>query len=336
MKKHITLACIVGLMLSSAAAQNFFPILGGQRTGTSSFTFLKIGVNAQATGMGEAVVAMDHNAASYYYNPAIVAQLEGLQVSATHISWPADINYDYISMSRHIAGRHYLGINAGILHMEPMQETTEYLPNGTGNYFTFQDRFIGLIYGARMTDRFSFGITVKHVSEDLAEESMSVTLMDMGTFYYTGFRSLRFSTSLSHFGPQAKPSGSYLKRSLDHDTGQEVEIETEYEKFSPPTVFRVGASMDVYASERQKLFLSVQLNHPVDDSENISSGLEYNLLDKIFLRAGYKANRLGENWSGGFGLKIPVGRAIMMVDYSYTNFVYLSDPKRLTISFSFK
>jgi len=330
-----TIVAILVCIGSLTYGQNFFPILGGQRTGTSSFTFLKIGVNAQATGMGEAVIAMNHGASSVYYNPAIIAQLSGLQMSADHINWPADIQYDYMAISSHVLGRHYIGVNAGILHMAPMEETTEYLPGGTGNFFSYQDRFIGLTYGAKMTERFSFGITVKHVSEQLAEESMSVVLMDMGTFYNTGFRSLRFSTSLSHFGPQAKPTGSYIKRSLDHETGSEVEIETEYEKFSPPTVFRVGAAIDVYTSKSQTVFLSVQLNHPVDDSENIAAGLEYQLLNIFYLRAGYKANRIVENWSAGVGLSIPLGRAKLMVDYGYTNFVYLSDPKRFSISFSF-
>ena len=43
-------------LTTSILGQNFFPILGGQRAGTSIFTFLKIGVSARAEGMGEAVV----------------------------------------------------------------------------------------------------------------------------------------------------------------------------------------------------------------------------------------------------------------------------------------
>ena len=58
--------------------------------------------------------------------------------------------------------------------MEPMAETTEFFPDGTGNYFNFQDRFFGLTYGAKMTDRFSFGLTLKYVSEDLAGFGMDV------------------------------------------------------------------------------------------------------------------------------------------------------------------
>ena len=165
------------LMLSSVRAQNLFPILGGQRAGTSVFTFLNIGVSARAVGMGESVVALNQDAASIYYNPAVIAQLDQTEISMSQIQWPADINYDYFCITRRIVGPHYLGLAGGILHMKPMMETTEFHPEGTGNYFTFQDRFIGVTYGAKMTDRFSFGLTLKHVSENLAGYGMSAVLM---------------------------------------------------------------------------------------------------------------------------------------------------------------
>ena len=160
-------------LTGSILGQNFFPILGGQRAGTSIYTFLKIGVSARAEGMGEAVVALQQDAASIYYNPGTIAQFSGTKFSASRIKWPADINYDYFAFTQKLTGRHSIGFRAGILHMAPMMETTEYLPHGTGNYITYQDRFIGLTYGARMTDRFSFGITIKHVQEDLAGYQLS-------------------------------------------------------------------------------------------------------------------------------------------------------------------
>ena len=64
-------------LTTSILGQNFFPILGGQRAGTSIFTFLKIGVSARAEGMGEAVVALQQDAASIYYNPGTIAQFSG-------------------------------------------------------------------------------------------------------------------------------------------------------------------------------------------------------------------------------------------------------------------
>ena len=79
------------LMLSSGRAQNLFPILGGQRAGTSVFTFLNIGVSARAVGMGESVVALNQDAASIYYNPAVIAQLDQTEISMSQIQWPSHV-----------------------------------------------------------------------------------------------------------------------------------------------------------------------------------------------------------------------------------------------------
>jgi hypothetical protein len=113
------------MLISFGSGQNLFPILGGQRSGTSVFTFLNIGVSARAVGMGESVVALNQDASSVYYNPATIAQLEKTDISLSQIQWPADINYDYFSMTRHVFDQHYFGVSAGILHMKPMMETTE-------------------------------------------------------------------------------------------------------------------------------------------------------------------------------------------------------------------
>ena len=321
-------------MHSVGLSQNLFPILGGQRAGTSVFTFLNIGVSARAVGMGESVVALNQDASSVYYNPAIIAQLEDTEVSMSQVKWPADINYDYFSVTHRIFNRHYVGINGGILHMNPMAETTEFHPDGTGNYFSFQDRFLGLTYGAKMTDRFSFGLTIKHVSENLAGYKMSAALMDVGTFYWTGYRSLRFCASLSNFGKQVSPDGSYNKRILDQGSGAEIQQITEYEKFSPPTQFRIGAAIDPLNPKGNLLTVSLQLNHPVDNAEYIVTGFEYSYLKTLYIRFGHKFNKYEEDITYGMGLNFPVGPIKLRIDYGYANFDHLSDPQRFSIGFT--
>ncbi len=333
MKRFGIVILIAGLSIGSA--QNLFPILGGQRSGTSIFSFLKIGVSARAVGMGEAVVALRQDAGSVYYNPATIAQFEISQMSTSRIQWPADINYDFAAFSSRVRGNHFIGVSAGILHMEPMMETTEYMPHGTGNYFMFQDRFIGLSYGVKMTDRFSFGLTLKHVQENLGGHDMSSVMIDLGTFYWTGFKSLRFSAALSNFGGQARPEGTYQKRIIDKSTGEEIVIESEFEQFSPPTVFRVGVAMEIISTSSQSLTGSFQLNHPVDNAENLVMGLEYILFKSLALRSGYKLNNEEEDISFGAGFYVPLGPVSLRIDYAFANFKHLSDPHRISLNIGF-
>ncbi len=77
------LIIVVASFLSMIRSQTLFPILGGQRAGTSVFTFLNIGISARATGMGESVVALNQDATSIHYNPAIIAQLGKTELSIT-------------------------------------------------------------------------------------------------------------------------------------------------------------------------------------------------------------------------------------------------------------
>ena len=85
MKRPLLHTVLIATLISPVIAQDIFPILGGQRAGTSVFTFLNIGVSARAVGMGESVVALSQDASSVYYNPAAIAQLSDTELSATQI-----------------------------------------------------------------------------------------------------------------------------------------------------------------------------------------------------------------------------------------------------------
>src|SRR5215471_4820039 len=94
------LALAVGAALAvapvSARAQSS---LGGQRAGTSSATFLRIGVGARAVGMGETFVAVANDPSAIYWNPAGLASLQRREFSISHVQWPADIGYEHVTLT---------------------------------------------------------------------------------------------------------------------------------------------------------------------------------------------------------------------------------------------
>jgi hypothetical protein len=61
--------------LLAAAPAHAQSSLGGQRAGTSSGTFLRIGVGARAVAMGETFVAVANDPSAIYWNPAGLASL---------------------------------------------------------------------------------------------------------------------------------------------------------------------------------------------------------------------------------------------------------------------
>ena len=98
---------------------------------------------------------------------------------------------------------------------------------------------------------------------------------------------------------------------------------SDFEKFSPPTMFRVGGAIDPIDKVNHHLTISLQLNHPVDNAEYIVTGLEYSFMKMLFLRTGYKSNKKEENLTIGAGLVIPIGSIKIRADYGYANFEHL-------------
>ena len=330
MKKIILTVLIIQIMGSLLMAQNLFPLLGGQRVGTAAATFLKIDVGADASAMSGAYVAMARDAATLYWNPAAAAQVEGNSLTVSHIQWPVDIQYEYLGYIHHFGDVWTLGISMAMLHMPDMEVTTEFHPTGNGEYFRYYDTFGALTFGVNLTNQFSFGASVKYVEEGLAELKMGGWMIDIGTFYWTGFKSLRFAVSLSNFGPDMRPEGSYIKTTKEGDSYNQ-----NYEAFSPPTTFRVGTAMEVYETENYALTTSFQINHPVDNAENAVLGLEFTYLKRLFLRGGYKINFDEEKFTLGAGIDLPISSLNFSVDYAYKSFTNLGSTHQFTLDFQF-
>jgi hypothetical protein len=311
-------------------AQNLFPLLGGQRIGTAAATFLKIDVGAEATAMSGAYVAMANDATTLYWNPAAAAQVPDNTFTLSHIEWPVDIQYEFLGYLHHIENLGTIGISMGMLHMPEMEVTTEYHPTGTGEYFQYYDTFGAFTFAMKMTEQFSFGASVKYVEEGLAGLTMSGWMIDVGTFYWTGFKTLRFAVGLSNFGEDMKPDGSYISTNKDGEKTTEL-----YEAFSPPTTFRVGTAMEVWQTEQYALTTSFQVNHPVDNAENAVLGLDFSYLSNLHLRAGYRINYDEERFTFGAGFLVPISSLKFALDYAYKDFTNLGSTHQFTFNFQF-
>lgn len=351
---------LMGVAMVPASAQELFSILGGQRVGTSAMPFLKIPVGARAEAMGGAYVAIANDAFAAYWNPAGIAQLgnrwagsytydpekaePGVKAPTSNwarmqrgdralglvrINWIADISYNALSYVQPLPAG-VLGVSVASLSTADMEVTTEYHPDGTGEYFSYGDMLLGLSYALPMTDNFSWGVTLKYARETLADYTMNNVLVDLGTYYWTGYRDLRIGVALMHFGPNSKPDGSFTAVDVNGN-----EHESDFTAYAPPTEFRLGGAMTLFGTRMHRFLGSFQLNHPVDNSENLKLGGEYTFNGMLFLRGGYKLNTDEDRYSYGAGLRVPVAGMAMTIDYSYTDFGILDQAQRLSIGLTF-
>lgn len=201
MKSIIVFLSLSAMMVSTSRAQ-LIPVLGAQRVGITTADFLKIGVGARANAMGESFAAVANDAYALFYNPAGITQFDKTELAIAHTTWFVGLQHDFIGGVYHIDGQNSIGISIISLQSDDMPVTTEFQPYGTGAYFKYGDLALAGTYARKMTDNFSFGVTVKYIDETLAELSMRGMLIDLGTFYWTGLGTTRFAVSVTNFGGQ--------------------------------------------------------------------------------------------------------------------------------------
>ncbi len=301
-----------------------FPVLGEQRAGISTAQFLKIGVGGRATAMGDAFVAVANDVSALYWNPAGLTQFSENQVMFAHNQWVVDINHDFIGAVYHLDDENTFGVSLTSLSMDEMKVTTEYAPFGTGEYFGFSDLGIAVSYSKKMTDQFSFGASVRYIEESLDKLKMRGIMIDLGTYYWTGLGSTRFAVAVTNFGNDLAPDGEVVL------VGNRTN--SEWQSFSPPTMFRIGFALEPYEDDENRITASIQLNHPNDNSENVSLGAEYVWNNMFFARAGYKINVDEQDFTFGAGVNVPVSIANISVDYAFANFARLGSVHRFSIT----
>lgn len=322
--KYFLQIIIVTALLTIEIKPQLFPVLGEQRAGISTAQFLKIGVGGRATAMGDAFIAIANDVSALYWNPAGLTQFSENQVMFAHNQWVVDINHDFIGAVYHLDDENTFGVSLTSLSMDEMKVTTEYAPFGTGEYFGFSDLAIALSYSKKMTDQFSFGGTVRYVEESLDKLKMRGIMIDLGTYYWTGLGSTRFAVTVTNFGNDLAPDGEVVL------VGNRTN--SEWQSFSPPTMFRIGLALEPYENDEHRVTTSIQLNHPNDNSENVSLGVEYVWNKMFFARGGYKINVDEQDFSFGAGVNIPVSIANVSVDYAYANFTRLGSAHRFSIT----
>ncbi len=324
------LAALIACCLGAWPAQAQFS-LGQQRAGTSSGTFLKIGIGARASAIGEAFVAVANDPSAVFWNPAGLASIQRQQIELDHISWPGDINYEHLAFVvpvRRLGGS--VALQLGALSTQ-IDETSELQPFGTGRSYFYSDFVAGAAYARRWTDKLLIGAGVKFVREDLGSDvgnpATNAVLLDIGSIYYLGYGSVRIATSLSNFGSVLKPSGQFVPQGGGDPRS--------YDPFDPPTVFRYGLAFEPIENSRQRLTTSLELNQPADNAQLLKAGLEWTFERRLALRSGYNFGADDLNFSAGAGFYANIGQSQATIDYAYTHGEFLDAVHRVSLGMRF-
>ncbi|OPX31249.1 MAG: hypothetical protein B1H40_04310 [Candidatus Latescibacteria bacterium 4484_181] len=337
MSKSIVLGVLGAVVISLA----LWSIAGAgevSNVATAGAQWLKIGVGARSVAMGSAGTVVAKDATGLYWNPATVAALKQKNISLCHIDWIADISYDFMAMTLPLDHASTLGFSLGVLSMGKMDVTTVDEPDGTGDTFGAGAFSAGVSYSRYLTDRFLAGMTVKYVREHIWDLHSSAVAVDVGTLYWTGFRSLRFGMSLSNFGTDLQFHGSQLDYAADVDNNiytTDVDTEIKSTAYPLPLIMRFGLAYDLSCGPAGRVTLATDAILSSDQKEQAVGGVEYAYNDFIYARAGYKLRSDEAGLTAGIGLKVPLGLSILNIDYAWADMGRLSNAHRLSAGIRF-
>ncbi len=324
----IPLACAVVFLIATKDIR-----AGGfTKAGRTAFQFVKIGVGARQTALGEAGIASIRDANSVFWNPAGVTGIGAKEASFSYSTWFADMHIVSGVVGIRWQDVGVFGLSVSSLPYGDIPEATIPTVGGssdtrTGNFFTGHDLVAGLTFAREFTDKLSIGVTAKFLQEKLYSFTVNSYAFDVGTNYEIGYNGLRIAMSAQNFGPSVK----WLTVS-DRDEGYDI-----------PLVFRIGVSANIIATgdgfldlgSSNRVMVSIDAVHPNDFGDRFHVGAEYWFNDMLALRGGYRFNYDEGNASFGFGVKQNVGGLALRADYSFVSYTYLVSPHRFTLSLDF-
>ncbi len=309
------------------------------KRGQSGLQFLDISIDPRSAGMGDAMAAVDMNSAmSMFYNPATMANLEGLSIGLGTAQWFADINYSNAAIAISPAGGRFGVFGVSVLAVDYGELEGTIIdddPAGPGYIetasFSPTALAIGVGYAKALSDRFSVGGNARYAHQDLGESmmtldgemqgnSVSTPVFDFGVFYRTGYRSLNLAVTARNFSPA---------------------VTYEEEGFEAPLSLNIGVSMNIMDVLNQSLasdhalLIGLEGGHPRSYDEQIRIGGEYRFMNLLSLRAGYTFPSDEQALSIGGGLNVGLGDFKIGADYAYSGYGILGNVNRIGMHIGF-
>ena len=303
MRWQHTLICTLVTMLPAAA-------FAGD-PGDAGAPFLRIGVGARASAMGEAYTAVGEDASAVYWNPAAMAGVLGTNVTLAHTEYFSTMRHEQAAVT-HEAAWGTIGFLFTGLFMDDMdryEDTPSAVPLGT---FGAYDVAFAVAYARYIVPNTSLGISLKPIYQKIDELSASGFAVDLGDYHTSRIRGVKLAAVAGNLGAPMK---------------------FDAEEFALPRYVKIGASWEREVTALEgRLLVTFDAMFPNDDDPRQHIGAEYSYRRLLALRGGYKVGYDSQGATFGFG----VNWRDMTLDYAFLPAGNdLGDNHRFGVGFSF-
>ena len=334
-------------------------VRGLSGVGTRAAEFLTIPVGPRGSAMGGAYAAAADEVTAIYWNPAGLAFLDQREVFLTVIERPLDIRYTYGAIAVPLwDGRLVVGSFISVLTSGDQEITTEFQPEGTGAFYSAYSLSAGGAVAFNFSDRFSAGLVVKNVHEDIFGLTQSALAFDMGTNYHEDILGVpvRLAFTVRNLGTNMRFGGDKLKVSVppeDIYPGNNIGrlprfAERQTSNFELPTSFHISASADFLNKGANHLLAAVDVaensNLPVSFSVGAEFTRRINDKSQAAIRAGWSVQQdelelkgrerlRGLSFGGGYVYRLY--QLTIRADYAYRDLGLLGANHTYSLSFRF-
>ena len=341
--------------------------------GGTSGEFLLLGAGARGLALGGAYAALTTDVSALYYNPAGLAQMERPGVMVSSYSYLVETKYFWGGAAFPLSGgSRAIGVSLGSFGFGDQKVYTLDDPDGTsGRSYDVRQTYVGGTYAQNLSDRFSAGLTVKLISDQLGDVSADAFALDIGTNFHAtvGQRAIRAAFTIQNLGTPLRHDGQALNVGATRipplgtvDVPQEVQpARLRTSEWPLPVMFRVGVAFDAVSQAANRITVLGEFTQPNNTKPGAGLGLEWmgtnlggsgfslaargsytvnpdNNIDDINLGSLSSAESSGSFTSDGLAL----GGGVMYarnswevgVDYAYKSFGPLGGTNNFSVSLS--
>ena len=326
------------------------------RYGTTTASFLEIGVGSKSSAMGEAYVAVANDISSIYWNPAGLANVTRPSAMFMIQPWIVDIDMLFLGSAFPLPGIGTIGLGITQVDYGDMDVTTLEYQEGTGETFKATDLAATLTFSRKIVSWFSFGSSLKYINSNIWHSSASAIAVDLGVLVNTQFFSfsgddangMTIGMSISNYGTRMKYDGIDIYQPIDiseYEEGNYGDVAGQYRpsEWELPLIFRIGVALKPIVSNYSSLTLAADALHPNNNSEsvNIGGSLDNKIpgFGEISFKGGIKALFMDSTQFGptaGIGIKMNyLGNRTITIGYAYKTMGLLGDVQAFSIGLSF-
>ena len=298
------------------------------KVGTTAAQFLGIGIGSKAMSMAGAFTSIADDPSCMYWNPGAIANINNTKMQFLKSDWLLDTQWYYSGYVKKIDNNSAIGFNLFYLDYGEEERTTVYDQDGAGDYWTANDLSLGIYYGMKLTNKFSFGGGFKYIKQSIYNESVSNLGIDLGLLYHNYIHKYRLGVSISNVGTDMRLEGNDLYYNCDLDeqnqgNNDNITCIIKTDDFPLPIFYRTGFSKDIDINSRLYYTGSIDWVIPSDDVEYINIGSEFNYNNRAFARIGYRQIGKDDSEEGltfGIGANWFIGGKNLNINYTYHDF----------------